>query len=117
MAGLAGGVQKKEEGTPDMPKTPGAVHSADIEYQMGNLSTNDVFAWTADDYAISEVFVKFFVNFIKTGNPNGLGLPTWSPINGKPVAPVMMIDRQSRQEILPDVETRYRFIDKCLMKK
>ena len=117
VAGLAGGVQKKEEGAPELPKTPGAVHSADIEYQMGNLSTNDVFAWTADDYAISEVFVKFFVNFIKTGDPNGLGLPTWSPINGKPVAPVMMIDRQSRQEILPDVEARYRFIDKCLMKK
>ena len=84
---------------------------------MGNLPTNDVFEWKADDYAVSEVFLKFFVNFIKTGNPNGLGLPTWDPINGKSVAPVMMIDRQSRQEILPDVEARYRFIDKCLMKK
>ena len=84
---------------------------------MGNLSTNDVFDWKADDYAVSEVFLNFFVNFIKTGNPNGLGLPTWDPINGKAVAPVMMIDRQSRQEILPDVEARYRFIDKCLMKK
>ena len=117
VAGLAGGVQKKEDSAPQMPKTPGAVHSADIEYQMGNLPTNDVFDWTADDYAISDVFVRFFVNFIKTGNPNGLGLPTWDPINGKDVAPVMMIDHQSRQEILPDVEARYRFIDKCLMKK
>ena len=84
---------------------------------MGNLPTNDVFDWKADDYAVSEIFLNFFVNFIKTGNPNGLGLPTWDPINGKAVAPVMMIDRQSRQEILPDVEARYRFIDKCLMKK
>ena len=117
VAGLAGGVQKKDDSAPEMPKTPGAVHSADIEYQMGNLPTNDVFAWTADDYAISDVFVRFFTNFIKIGNPNGLGLPTWDPINGKSVAPVMMIDRQSRQEILPDVEARYRFIDKCLMKK
>ena len=117
VAGLAGGVQKKDDSAPAIPPTPGAVHSADIEYQMGNLPTNDVFDWKADDYAVSEVFLKFFVNFIKTGNPNGLGLPTWDPINGKAVAPVMMIDRQSRQEILPDVEARYRFIDKCLMKK
>lgn len=117
VAGLAGGVQKKQEGMPEMPKTPGAEHSVDIEYEMGNLSTNDVFDWTADDYAISEVFSKFFINFIKSGNPNGLGLPTWEPINGKQVAPVMMIDRNSRQEILPELEKRYRFIDKCLMNK
>jgi len=117
VAGLAGGVQKKQDGMPEMPRTPGAVHSADIEYHMGNLPTNDVFDWNADDYAISEVFSKFFINFIKTGNPNGLGLPSWDPINGKQTAPVMMIDLNSRQEILPEVEARYRFIDKCLMRK
>lgn len=116
-AGLAGGVKKKEADKPAAPKIPGAIHSADIEYQMGNLSTNPVFAWNADDYAVSEIFVKFFVNFIKTGNPNGLGLPTWEPINGREVAPVMMIDVNSRQEILPDVEARYRFIDNNFFKK
>ena len=84
---------------------------------MGNLSTNPVFAWNADDYAVSEIFVKFFVNFIKTGNPNGLGLPTWEPINGREVAPVMMIDVNIRQEINADVEARYRFIDNNFFKK
>lgn len=116
VAGLAGGVQKKAEGTPEIPKVPGAEHAVDIEYEMGTLSTNNVFDWDADDYAISEVFVKFFTNFVKTGNPNGLGLPNWEPINGKAVAPVMMIDRNSRLEMLPDLEARYRFIDKCLMR-
>ena len=116
-AGLAGGVKKKDSDKPAAPKIPGAIHSADIEYQMGNLSTNPVFAWNADDYAVSEIFVKFFVNFIKTGNPNSLGLPTWEPINGREVAPVMMIDVNSRQEINADVEARYRFIDGNFFKK
>ena len=78
---------------------------------MGTLATNPVFAWTADDYAVSEVFVKFFVNFIKNGDPNGLGLPSWTPVNNKKVAPVMMIDIDSHEEINPAVEARYRFID------
>ena len=104
VAGLAGGVQKADADLPAVPKVPGAVHSADIEYQMGNLPTNEVFAWNADDYAVSEIFVKMFVNFIKTGNPNGLGLPHWEPINGKEVAPVMMIDVDSRQEQNPQRE-------------
>ena len=55
-----------------------------------------------------------FVNFIKTGNPNGLGLPRWEPINGKEVAPVMQIDVNSRQEQNAQLESRYRFIDSCL---
>ena len=114
VAGLAGGVQKADSDRPAVPKVPGAVHSADIEYQMGNLPTNEVFAWNADDYAVSEIFVKMFVNFIKTGNPNGLGLPRWEPINGKEVAPVMQIDVNSRQEQNAQLESRYRFIDSCL---
>lgn len=109
-AGLAGGIRKKENNSAT-PSVPGAMHAVDIEYQMGTLATNPVFAWTADDYAVSEVFVKFFVNFIKNGDPNGLGLPSWTPVNNKKVAPVMMIDIDSHEEINPAVEARYRFID------
>ncbi|GGF04137.1 carboxylic ester hydrolase [Hymenobacter cavernae] len=76
-AGLAGGVVKQ---TPDAPKAPlakGAVHSAEIEYALGNLGTNKVYAWTPDDYKLSETMQQYFANFVKTGNPNGAGLPTW----------------------------------------
>ena len=41
-----------------LPK--GAVHSAEIEYAFGNLATNEVFAWTADDYKVSNVMQEFF---------------------------------------------------------
>src|SRR5271155_1401040 len=46
--------------TPEMkgatPGTPGgAEHSAEIEYALGNLSTNKVFTWTPDDYKISDL--------------------------------------------------------------
>ncbi|HEY0966059.1 MAG TPA: carboxylesterase family protein [Opitutaceae bacterium] len=56
---------------------PWAGHSVEIEYAMGNLATNRVYAWTDDDRRVSAVLQGYFVNFIKTGNPNGPGLPEW----------------------------------------
>lgn len=57
----------------------GAVHSADIEYSMATLHTNRVYDWQPDDYVMSDIFINYFANFIKTGNPNGLGLTEWIP--------------------------------------
>jgi para-nitrobenzyl esterase len=54
-----------------------AVHSGEIEYALGNLGTNRVYAWTADDQRVSATMEGYFANFIKTGNPNGAGLPHW----------------------------------------
>lgn len=63
------------------PQAYGAVHSAEIEYVLGNLQTNRVYNWQPVDYKISRIFMGFVSNFVKTGNPNGLGLPKWIPVN------------------------------------
>lgn len=69
----------------------GAVHSAEIEYALGNLGTNHVYAWTADDSAVSSAMQQYFAAFIMTGSPRVAGLPVW-PANNQPQAPVMIID-------------------------
>ena len=73
--GLAGGVIRGS-GAPATPPPParGAVHSAEIEYAMGNLAGNKVFEWTPDDQKVSATMQEYFANFVKTGNPNGPGL-------------------------------------------
>jgi len=116
IAGLAGGVVDKKDEAPK-PKIPGAIHSADIEYAMGNLSTNSVFAWDADDYAISAVFEDYYANFIKTGNPNGIGLPEWTPINNRKVDPIMHIDVNTHQQVDAQMASRYTYIDSLLISK
>lgn len=85
----------------------GAVHSAEIEYAMGNLPSNRVYNWKADDYQVSNIFQGFFANFIQTMNPNGLGLPAWKPCTQKEVPQVMHINVQSRLE---PVTTRKRYL-------
>ena len=58
----------------------GAVHSAEIEYALGNLDRNPVYAWTAADFGVSRIMEGYFARFIQTGDPNGTGLPTWPAV-------------------------------------
>ncbi|MBO0931220.1 carboxylesterase/lipase family protein [Fibrella aquatilis] len=115
-AGLAGGVVKNTDAAaPKQAPPKGAVHSAEIEYAMGNLGSNKVYAWTADDQNVSKTMMAYFANFIKTGNPNKAGMPRWDAVTpGKP-APVMHIDvhTQAQQEGHRD---RYLFLDQMVTK-
>jgi para-nitrobenzyl esterase len=110
--GLAGGVVRGgNTGAIAMPPARGAVHSAEIEYALGNLSTNKVYAWTPEDYQVSEVMQKYFANFVKKGDPNGPGVPAWPAVtSGKPVE-FMRIDVDSRVEA-DKHRARYLFLDK-----
>ena len=110
VAGLAGGTQDAK-GQKPQPKFNGAVHSADIEYAMGTLPTNRVYDWQPDDYTVSDIFINYYANFIKTGNPNGLGLPEWTPTNGETVPSVLHIDVQTEMKQNPSLERSYRLLD------
>jgi para-nitrobenzyl esterase len=118
-AALAGGVRDKtaEEKKAEAQQpaiAPGAVHSADIEYAMGTLKTNEYYDWQEEDYAISKLFLTYYANFCKTGNPNGEGLPQWTAITKENLdaAPVMKIDVESREVGSPERENAYRTLEK-----
>ncbi|KAJ5105728.1 carboxylesterase [Penicillium alfredii] len=58
----------------------GAAHESEINYVLNNLYATDK-AWTQKDYAIARKMNGYWVNFIKTGDPNGEGLVQWHPAN------------------------------------
>ena len=90
---------KEEQGTTlRRSSARGAVHSAEIEYALGNLPLNKVYSWTPDDYAISSIMQEYFANFIKKGDPNGPGLPVWPAAGSDGPAQVMHINVQTRAE-------------------
>jgi para-nitrobenzyl esterase len=106
-ANLAGGVTKGTGAAAPAPPAKGAVHSAEIEYALGNLGSNKVFAWTPDDYQVSKTMQAYFANFIKTGNPNGAGLPTWPAL--KPGTAGQLLRLDVKTEVVPD-QTRDRYL-------
>ncbi|MFP5391347.1 MAG: carboxylesterase/lipase family protein [Gammaproteobacteria bacterium] len=81
------------------PAATGAGHSVEIEYVMGNLDGNKVYAWTPEDRTVSRLSQAYFVNFIKTGNPNGKGLPSWPAVGAQGAGAgsgVMLLDVQPK---------------------
>ena len=121
---LAGGVREKtaeeKKAAAQQPAiAPGAVHSADIEYAMGTLDTNEYYDWQQADYDISKLFLSYYANFCKTGNPNGEGLPQWTAItkDNLDAAPVMKIDVESKEVASPEKENAYRTLEKFYRSK
>jgi para-nitrobenzyl esterase len=60
----------------------GSYHSSELPYVLGTLHTLKR-PWTESDYRVSALLQAYWVNFIKTGNPNGgpengMGLPKWT---------------------------------------
>lgn len=94
-----------------MPSAPrGAAHSAEIQYAMGNLDLDNRYAWEPDDRKVSETMQGYFVNFIKTGDPNGPGLPSWPPYDAQTNYMRMRIDVESKAEPETD-RARYLVLD------
>ncbi len=106
-AGLAGGTTSGDVNAKPAPPAKGAVHSAEIEYALGNLATNKVYAWTPDDYQVSKTMQAYFANFIKTGNPNGPGLLAWPPARAGAAGQLLRLDVKTTVE--PD-QTRARYL-------
>jgi len=55
----------------------GAPHGGEISYVFGTLSAGRGGPPTAEDLTVSKMAQAYWVNFAKSGDPNGAGLPTW----------------------------------------
>jgi para-nitrobenzyl esterase len=54
----------------------GAFHTSEVPYVLNSLSMSDR-PFTAADWKIADTMSSYWVNFVKTGDPNGPGLAHW----------------------------------------
>lgn len=97
--------QQEVAGQPQ-PAPLGAVHSAEIEYALGNLDVNPLYQWQTEDHRVSSLMQHYFANFIKQGNPNGQGLVNWPRFSqGKR----LVINSSPRVQDMEPLHARYLF--------
>ena len=61
----------------------GAFHSLELPYVFGTFQAR-TFSWlpfTSTDHKLSQIIEIYWTNFAKFGDPNGQGLPHWTPWN------------------------------------
>ncbi len=59
-----------------------AFHSSEVPYVFNTLDTAPR-PFTAQDHALARRLGFYWVNFVKTGNPNAVGLPDWPALDAK----------------------------------
>ena len=61
----------------------GAFHTSEVPYVFATLYMSKR-PFAEADHKIAETMSSYWVNFVKTGDPNGKGLPRWAPVSAGP---------------------------------
>ncbi len=93
----------------------GAFHTGEMPYVFDNLKMLER-PWTDVDRSVAKSMSSYWVNFVKTGDPNGEGVPEWLPYSSD-VKEVMRIGKDVGMMPIAATPERFDFLKKQLLKE
>jgi len=85
------------------PEADGSGHGSDVPYAFQTLSGGRGGAPKPEDLKLSDRISSYWVNFAKTGDPNGPGLPKW-PAFAENNQQAMVFDADSSARPVPNLD-------------
>jgi para-nitrobenzyl esterase len=95
-----------------------ATHASEVPYVFNNLGALPLFpdrsdpklaAASAADHAVAEQMSSYWVNFARSGDPNGRGLPKWPEYRSLDRVDAVILDAAPKSESLPTLDTLKAF--------
>ena len=87
-------------------KSIGSNHTGELPYAYGNIGKAP-YLYDSSDKKLCETMTSYWINFAKTGNPNGKGLPEWEPYSSGKV-----LELGSKIKMISDPNDKlYRIFD------
>lgn len=74
-------------------KVPGVDHCGDMGYTFAPKGGREGKPLVGKDAEVAKMMQGYFLNFIRSGDPNGAGLPTWPRYNLETTAPLVVQDQ------------------------
>lgn len=100
----------------DKPGFPnyGAFHTSEVPFALHTLHLWKR-PWRDIDFSVEKAMNDYWVNFVKTGNPNGEGLPVWSAYDKNTAA---IMDIGDELKLLPGLfKSEFNFLEEGLSEK
>jgi para-nitrobenzyl esterase len=95
-----------------LPKNEaGARHAAEIDYVFQTLKSQEGVPWTEGDFQVSEAMATYWTNFVKTGDPNGGGLPHWPKSDRENQYQFLYLSGKDIHATADTTRARYEFLD------
>src|SRR5512146_3016114 len=85
------------------PNVDGSGHGSDVPYAFQTLRGGRGGAPKPEDLKLSDSISSYWVNFAKTGDPNGPGLPKW-PAFAENDQRAMVFDQASSARPVPNLD-------------